>query len=291
MSQPKENITVINVFSIANKGGNPCAVVDNAGHLSANEMQALATRLNFPETVFILRKRRQILLRFFATKKELPICYHGALGAAFYLHKLNGFKQIDLVSYLEFTHINMQCTNRLASVSIPNKRKLINSHIDIETIRNLLNIDEDYIEKNLPCSVFSIGNPKLFVPIKDRASLFSIEPNLSLIYQWCKEQNINGIYAYSRDTEHADSDFVGRNFNPLFSYQEDIATGTAAAALCQMLSLRAPLIDYTFIIEQGANLNSPSKITVSVTENIIMIKGHAYFPKNKDHNVTNNHAN
>ena len=54
MPRPKENITVINVFSIANKGGNPCAVVDNADPLSTEEMQALATRLNLPETVFIL---------------------------------------------------------------------------------------------------------------------------------------------------------------------------------------------------------------------------------------------
>ncbi len=290
--QSKENITVINVFSIANKGGNPCAVVDNADYLSSEKMQALATRLNFPETVFILRKRRRILLRFFATKKELPICYHGALGAAFYLYKLNGFKQIELASYLELTRMKMQCENRLASVSISNRSKLINSHIDIETIRSLLNIDEYFIEKSLPCSVFSIGNSKLFVPIKDRASLFSIEPDLNLISQWCKEQKVNGIYAYYSDTEHATSDFVGRNFNPLFSHQEDIATGTAAAALCQMISLHAPLIDYTFTIEQGANLNSPSKITISVTENTIEIKGHAYFPKNnKNNNVRNNHAN
>ncbi|MCZ6914124.1 MAG: PhzF family phenazine biosynthesis protein [Rickettsia endosymbiont of Ixodes persulcatus] len=291
MPQPKENITVINVFSIANKGGNPCVVVDNAQDLRAKEMQALATRLNFPETVFILRKRRQILLRFFATKKELPICYHGALGAAFYLHKLSGSKEIDLASYLELTHLKIQCGKRLVTLSIPHRRKSTNAYIDIETIKNLLNIDESCIEKSLPCSVFSIGNSKLFVPIKDRARLFSIEPNLGLICNWCKEQNINGIYAYSSDTAHVESDFVGRNFNPLFSHQEDIATGTAAAALCQMISLNVPLIDYTFTIEQGANLNSPSKITVSVTENTIEIKGYVYFPKNESDNTRNNYAN
>lgn len=291
MPLPKENITVINVFSIDDKGGNPCAVVDNAQDLSTKEMQALATRLNFPETVFILRKRRQILLRFFATKKELPLCYHGALGAAFYLHKLYGSKEIDLTSYFELTHLKMQCSNRLASISISNRRKSTNLPIDLATIRNLLNIDEDCIEKSLPCSIFSIGNSKLFVPIKNRASLFSIVPNLSLISDWCKEQNINGIYAYSSDTEHVTSDFVGHNFNPLFSHQEDLATGTAAAALCQMISLHAPIIDYTFTIEQGANLNSPSKIIVSVTENILKIKGHVYFPKSESNNARNNDAN
>ncbi len=150
MPLPKENITVINVFSIANKGGNPCAVVDNAEELKKQEMQALATRLNFPETAFILRKRRQILLRFFATKKELPLSFHGALGAAFYLHKLYGFRQIDLVSYLEFTRMKMQCGKRLVTLPIPHRRKYTNAYINIETIKNLLNIDESCIEKSLP---------------------------------------------------------------------------------------------------------------------------------------------
>jgi hypothetical protein len=46
-------VKIVNVFSINNQGGNPCAIVANASHLSTDEMQAMATRLNLPETVFI----------------------------------------------------------------------------------------------------------------------------------------------------------------------------------------------------------------------------------------------
>ncbi|WP_218814573.1 PhzF family phenazine biosynthesis protein [Rickettsiella endosymbiont of Dermanyssus gallinae] len=287
MPPSKEDIKIINVFSINSEGGNPCAVVDNADHLCTKEMQALATHLNLPETVFVLRNKRQVLLRFFATKKEHPLCYHGALGAAFYLCKLHGVNQIDLASYLELTRMKMRCEDNVASISIPNRSKVIKAPIDMGAISKLLRISQSCIDKNLPCLVASVGNPKLFVPIIDRAILFNINPNLKLISEWCRDNNINGIYAYSSDTEHSDFDYIGRNFNPLFSHQEDIATGTAAAALCQMISLSTPLIDYTFTIEQGANLNSPSKIAVLVTEDALEIKGEAYFSKDNSEGTKN----
>lgn len=282
MPLSKEDIKIINVFSIDDKGGNPCAVVDKANFTSLKEMQSLATHLKLPETVYILRKKQNLLLRFFATKKEHPLCYHGALGAAFYLCKLHGLNKIDLASYHNHTGLQIRCENNSVSMSIPHKGQFLKGTIYTEATCKLLNINKAIIDKNLPCLVASVGHPKLFVPIVDRKNLFNLNPNLKLIAEWSSDNNINGIYAYSSDTEHSDSDYVGRNFNPLFSHQEDIATGTAAAALCQMISLSAPLLNDTFTIEQGANLNSPSKIHVEVSDKMIKIKGHAYFPKNNN---------
>lgn len=74
------NIQIVNVFSKNNRGGNPCAIVDNVSHLNTDEMQSMATQLNLPETVFIIPEKNDYLLRFFATKGELPLCCHGALG-------------------------------------------------------------------------------------------------------------------------------------------------------------------------------------------------------------------
>ena len=282
MPLSKEAIKIINVFSVGDKGGNPCAVVDNADHLSPKEMQSLATHLKLPETVYILRKQHLILLRFFATKREHPLCYHGALGAAFYLCKLRGLDEINLTSYHDYTWLNTRCENNSVSISIPYEGQFIKGTIYTETACKLLKINKAIIDQNLPCVVFSIGNPrnpKLFVPIKDRKSLFNINPRLRSITKWCKDNNINGIYAYSRDTEHYDTDFVARNFNPLFSHKEDVATGSAAAALCKIIRLNTISLNTTFTIEQGANLNSPSKIQIEATSNRLKIKGEAYFRK------------
>ena len=104
-------------------------------------------------------------------------------------------------------------------------------------------------------------------------------PNLDLISQWCKKYSVNGVYVYSNDTEQPHSDYVGRNFNPLFSHQEDIATGVAAAALAFMLNLKNDNKKNNFTIEQGANLGKPSQICVSIRTQKITIKGAVYFNK------------
>ena len=104
-------------------------------------------------------------------------------------------------------------------------------------------------------------------------------PNLDLISQWCKKYSVNGVYVYSNDTEQPHSDYVGRNFNPLFSHQEDIATGVAAAALAFILNLKNDKKKNNFTIEQGANLRKSSKIYISLAQDYMTIKGEAYYLK------------
>ncbi|WP_218813612.1 PhzF family phenazine biosynthesis protein [Rickettsiella endosymbiont of Dermanyssus gallinae] len=275
------NIKIINVFSYNHQGGNPCAIVDNAIALSEEVMQKKATELNLPETVFIIPDKNQYLLRFFATKGELPLCCHGTLGAVFYLFKSNVNQRPTIKTYKDNIKIDVKYENDLVSMSIANKGKVLNTPIDLSAICTILNIEKDSLAKNLPCTVASIGSPKLFVPLINRAALFDMKPDLDLVSQWCKDNAVNGLYAYSDDTENANADYVGRNFNPLFSHQEDIATGTAAAALCQMLCRSSRQSEGTFTIEQGANLGSPSQIYISISKDNIEIKGEAYFPSSE----------
>jgi PhzF family phenazine biosynthesis protein len=270
-------VKIVNVFSINNQGGNPCAIVDNAAHLSKDEMQAMATHFNLPETVFIIPDKNQYLLRFFATKGELPLCCHGALGAAYYLFKSDYGKSFNIKPYQTKTDLDIACNDNLISMSMVNNGKIIDDNIDLDIISKLLAIDKTSINAHLPCAVASIGSPKLLAPVIDRNILFNMELNLDLISQWCKKYSVNGVYVYSNDTEQPHSDYVGRNFNPLFSNQEDIATGVAAAALAFMLNLKNDKEKNNFTIEQGANLTSPSRIDVSIDPEKISIKGEAYF--------------
>jgi PhzF family phenazine biosynthesis protein len=270
-------IRIVNVFSINNQGGNPCAIVDNAAHLSTDEMQAMATDFNLPETVFIIPDKNQYWLRFFATKGELPLCCHGALGAAYYLFKSDSGKSFNIKSYQTKTNLDIACDDNLIAMSIINNGRMVDDNIELDIISKLLDIDKTSINAHLPCAVASIGSPKLLVPVIDRNILFNMVPNLDLISQWCKKYSVNGIYVYSNDIEQPHSDYVGRNFNPLFSHQEDIATGVGAAALAFMLSSKNDSKKNNFTIEQGANLRKPSQICVSIRTQKITIKGAVYF--------------
>lgn len=272
-------VKIVNVFSINNQGGNPCAIVDNAAHLSTDEMQAMATHLNLPETVFIIPDKNQYLLRFFATKGELPLCCHGALGAAYYLFKLGDSKPLHIKAYQTQTNLDIARDGNFISMSIINNGKIVDDTIDLDIASKLLAIDKASIDIHSPCAIASIGSPKLLAPVINRDILFNMTPNLDLMSQWCKKYSVNGVYVYSNDTEDSHSDYVGRNFNPLFSHQEDIATGVAAAALGFMLNLKNDKKKNHFTIEQGANLGRPSRIDVSIDPEKISIKGTAYFNK------------
>lgn len=270
------NIQIVNVFSKNNRGGNPCAIVDNASHLNIDEMQSMATQLNLPETVFIIPDKDNYLLRFFATKGELPLCCHGALGAAYFLFKSNIKKNSIIKTYQTQTQLDIRCGNSLISMSIKNTGKIVDDNVDLDIIRRLLAIDKASIDIHLPCAIASIGSPKLIVPVINRSILFNMTPNLDLISQWCKKYSVNGLYVYSKDTESPDSDYIGRNFNPLFSHREDIATGVAAATLGFILNLKKDNKKINFIIEQGANLNKLSQIYIAISMQKITIKGEVY---------------
>ncbi len=261
-----------NVFCSDNSaGGNPCAIIDNANNLTPETMQPMATRLNLPETIFILQKKDRYILRFFATKGELPLCCHGTLGAVFYLTHQKGTRFSSLDSY-NGINIRTACTATTASMFVA-KGQLIKTPIKLSEVAQLLNLDVAQIDSSQACVVASIGSPKLLVPIQNRKRLFEIKPNNDLIIEWCRKNKINGLYIYSTDTIDPQADFVARNFNPLFSDQEDIATGVAAASLCQAQLLMANQSTGNFIVEQGYNLEKPSKIQISVSQDDIEISG------------------
>ncbi len=155
-------VRIVNVFSINNQGGNPCAIVDNAAHLSKDEMQVMATDFNLPETVFIIPDKNQYLLRFFATKGELPLCCHGALGAAYYLFKSDCGKSFNIKSYQTKTDLDIACDDNLIAMSIVNSGKIVDDNIELDIISKLLNIDKASIKTHLPSAVASIGSPKLY---------------------------------------------------------------------------------------------------------------------------------
>lgn len=79
-------VRIVNVFSINNLGGNPCAIVDNAAHHSKDEMQDMATHFNLPETVFIIPDKNQYFLRCFATKGD-SFVLSCAMGAAYSINQ------------------------------------------------------------------------------------------------------------------------------------------------------------------------------------------------------------
>ena len=78
----------VDVFTDRAFGGNPLAVVLDAGGLSTAQMQAVATEFNYSETTFVLPPRdsaNDAWVRIFTVNRELPFAGHPNVGTAFVL--------------------------------------------------------------------------------------------------------------------------------------------------------------------------------------------------------------
>ena len=78
----------VDVFTDRAFGGNPLAVVLDAGGLSTAQMQAIATEFNYSETTFVLPPAdpaHDAQVRIFTVNREIPFAGHPNVGTAFVL--------------------------------------------------------------------------------------------------------------------------------------------------------------------------------------------------------------
>src|SRR3954451_25207017 len=78
----------VDVFTDRPFGGNPLAVVLDAGGLSTAQMQAIATEFNYSETTFVLPPAdpaHDAQVRIFTVNREIPFAGHPNVGTAFVL--------------------------------------------------------------------------------------------------------------------------------------------------------------------------------------------------------------
>src|SRR5258708_13028394 len=81
----------VDVFTDRAFGGNPLAVVLDAGGMSTEQMQAVAREFNYSETTFVLPpadSANDAQVRIFTVNRELPFAGHPNVGTAFVLATL-----------------------------------------------------------------------------------------------------------------------------------------------------------------------------------------------------------
>ncbi|PHJ56855.1 hypothetical protein VF14_23995 [Nostoc linckia z18] len=266
----------VRVFTTRIDQGNPAAVIMNFSD-SEDEMQALATILNYPVTVFVQLSSKSeqvdVSLRYFTPQMEIPACGHGTLGAAHYLLSDFHTKQLTVKTGKGECLTVERSDNSLLLLKLQDFR-LLNIDFNLQEICSLLGItDKSFIDIDYPCCVASIGSPKLLFPVKDIQVLFNLELQFSKITEWSKQNKVNGIYVYTKETLELNSNFHARSFNPMTGANEDAATGVAAAALAAAVA-NFKQSQHDFIIEQGDIINRPSRLYIS-TKPLITLGGFA----------------
>jgi trans-2,3-dihydro-3-hydroxyanthranilate isomerase len=278
----------VDVFTDRAFGGNPLAVVLDAGGLSTAQMQAIAVEFNYSETTFALPPRdtaHDAEVRIFTAIREIPFAGHPNVGTAFVLATqarqpperlvfeekagivpVEILKQDGKVVGAELTA--PQPLKRLTEVSVEKAAACISlSAADIKTDRHRPH-------------VISVGLPFLAVEVAAREALRRAKPNAEAFARTFPIDESIAVYFYTRDvpSDEAPCDLQARMFHPGSSgLKEDPATGSATAAAAALLADLDSTRDgeLRLSIGQGVDMGRPSlMLTRACKENGRIVSAH-----------------
>ena len=254
------------VFTEQAFGGNQLAVFPDGTGISDAQMQAYARELNFSETTFVLPPRKPghtHRVRIFTPTKEIPFAGHPNVGTAVVLAAAGHTGELVFDEDVGTVRITARAGgNRgFAELTLERAAEIRPSDIPPARLMAMVSLPEDAAGP-LPAFAMSVGLPFFVVPLKDPACVTAAKLDSS----W---ETVLPPGAWSRDVYVVAGDFAPggrlkvRMFAPADGIPEDPATGSAAAALASCLAAALPDTDgeFTWTVEQGAEIGRPSLIS------------------------------
>jgi trans-2,3-dihydro-3-hydroxyanthranilate isomerase len=239
--------------------------------LSKDTMQGLAKEINFSETTFILpSKDYSAKVRIFTPRIEIPFAGHPTLGSTYVLRESSIFeKNIQKIQLeLAIGPIKVEIFKDNFFNMIQPEPQFMEKFDNLSKLAEILNIKTSDIDDSLTPQYVSTGLPYLLVPIKSLKAITSVEINLRLLKDYLKDYVVEEVVVFTKETIHNDSHVHMRMFAPFAGVNEDPATGSAAGPVVAFLEKNSQLeihdIGSEIIIEQGYEINRPSKLVTSI---------------------------
>jgi len=268
----------VDVFTDRVFGGNPLAVFFDAAGLDDATMQAIAREMNLSETVFLLpptSTEYAAKLRMFTPAREVPFAGHPTVGTAWVLatHGLlpPGAREAILEEQIGPVPIHLEgdprrpsfiwLTDRAATFGAP--------FADRVGFARALNLTEADLLPDAPIVTGSTGNPKLYIPLRDRAAVDRATLDIPQLLALLGAAPRLGLYLFAPDPDRHAGRAYGRMLAPHSAgVPEDPATGSAVGALATYLVLHGlvvPASQQTIICEQGTRMGRQSFLHVRLT--------------------------
>jgi trans-2,3-dihydro-3-hydroxyanthranilate isomerase len=267
----------VDVFTDRAFGGNPLAVVLDAGGLSTAQMQAIATEFNYSETTFVLPPTdpaHDAQVRIFTVRSEIPFAGHPNVGTAFVLAtqaakppaRLLFEERAGLVP-VEIATEQGQVVSTELTAPQPLKRL---SHVSAEQAASCLSLSASDVKLDRhPPQIISVGLSFLAVELISRDALRRAKPDAAGFEKTFPCDGSDAVYFYTRDVPAGEKpcELQARMFHPGASgLSEDPATGSATAACAALLAELDPLKDGELKLQigQGVDMGRPSLLLTRV---------------------------
>ena len=255
---------LVDVFARERYAGNQLAVVEEAGSLNDEEMQAFAAEIGFSETTFVGGQSTDGWdVRIFTPEAEIPFAGHPTIGTAHVIREQIAEGRPDsVVLDLDVGGIPVEVRGRdgREALWMTQQPPKFGRELPPETLADVLSLDVADLDADWPVQVVSTGLPTIVVPLASRAALRDIELDRDAYRAVTGEREAKNVLAFCRDPRSADNDLAVRVFAPFYGVPEDPATGSSngclAAYLVRHLVLGTDEIDVR--VEQGYEMGRPS---------------------------------
>ena len=258
------NIQRIAAFSLNGAGGNAAGVVLSDIMPEAEDMQAVAAKVGYSETVFAAPQENGLRVRYFAPEAEVAFCGHAtiALGAALGAAKGAGTYQLQLNDAKILVDAFEENGNWSAKLTSPNtKYEDPDPELRVQALALFGWVESD-LANDLDITVINGGVRHLLIPLKNHTLLREMAYNFDIgaaLMQAYELVTIDLVWQESPNVIHSRNPFAGHGV------YEDPATGAAAAALAGYMR-DAKGTDRPFTIYQGADMGVPSRLKVTPTK-------------------------
>jgi trans-2,3-dihydro-3-hydroxyanthranilate isomerase len=267
----------VDVFTDRAFGGNPLAVVLDAGGLSTAQMQAIATEFNYSETTFVLPPRdaaHDAQVRIFTVRSEIPFAGHPNVGTAFVLATQAAKPPARLLFEEEAGLVPVEILTEGSSVvgaelTAPQPLGKLTS-FNSEQIAACVALSPADIrtDRHLP-RIVSVGLPFLVAEVGSREALRRARPEAVAFADMLPCEGCDAIYLYSCDMPAGEMpcDLQARMFHPgSAGLTEDPATGSATAAAAALLADLSNERDgeLKLRVGQGVDMGRPSLLLTRV---------------------------
>jgi trans-2,3-dihydro-3-hydroxyanthranilate isomerase len=266
----------VDVFTDRAFGGNPLAVVLDAGGLSTAQMQAIASEFNYSETTFVLPpgdRANDAQVRIFTVRSEIPFAGHPNVGTAFVLAtqaakppaRLKFEEKAGLVPVEILTDEEKAVGAELTAPQPLGKFTQLRAE---QAAACLSLTSADIRSDRHPPQIVSVGLPFLVVEVASRDALQRARPDAAAFARTFPCDGSDAVYFYTRDVPPAEAcDLQARMFHPGSSgLSEDPATGSATVAAAALLADLSSERDgeLKLRIGQGVDMGRPSLLLTRV---------------------------
>ena len=272
------NIKVLHydAFSPYPNKGNPAGVVLEADHLSESDMQSIAHKVGFNETVFVVSSEiADLRLKYFTPGHEINLCGHATMASLFALKTkgiLGEASSVKIETNVGVLPIqfSMDNNNHLLIKMKQDQPEFIEFNGDRAKLAHAIGLTLDEIEEDLPIVYGCTGAWTLLVPIKSIDSFNKMKPINSLFPKILTQLPKASVHPFSLQTFDPHSLMHARHFSSPFSGTvEDPVTGTALGVMgAYYLKYIYPHLDLIqFDVEQGLEMGRNGKVNVEVFRN------------------------